>query len=192
MRKKLDELKKHLEPGRVYRPKDLARFSKSVDRHLAELVAEGTLKKLRNGLYFVPEKTVFGEAPPKDRELVEAFLNDSHFLLASPNAYNSLGVGTTQLYNKTVVYNHKRHGTFTLGGRNFEFKMKPRFPQKMSREFLLVDCLNNLEDLAENPQTVWEKARTQALKMNRQRLRNNAENYGKLRVKKFFETVLNG
>ncbi len=36
-------------------------------------------------------------------------------LLASPNAYNSLGVGTTQLYDKTVVYNHKRHGEFHAG-----------------------------------------------------------------------------
>jgi hypothetical protein len=36
------------------------------------------------------------------------------FLLTSPNAYNTLGVGTTQLYDKTVVYNHKRHGHFML------------------------------------------------------------------------------
>ena len=54
---------------------------------------------------------------------MEAFLRDHRFLLTSPNAYNSLAFGTTQLYNQTVVYNHKRHGQFELGGgRVFEYE----------------------------------------------------------------------
>lgn len=75
--------------------------------------------------------------------------------MVSPNAYNSLGVGTTQLYDKTVVYNHKRHGTFSLGGRNFEFRMKPTFPKALSKEFLLVDLVNNLDRLAERRNESW-------------------------------------
>jgi hypothetical protein len=43
---KLDELKKHLKRGKVYRRSDLAKWSKSVDRHLEALVEEGTLQKL--------------------------------------------------------------------------------------------------------------------------------------------------
>ncbi|MEI9899953.1 MAG: hypothetical protein WDN31_07155 [Hyphomicrobium sp.] len=54
------------------------------------------------------------------------------FLLTAPNAYNSLGVGTTQLYDMTVVYNHKRHGAFTLGSRRFDFRVKPAFPKSLS------------------------------------------------------------
>src|SRR6266567_8389334 len=50
----------------------------------------------------------------------------------APNAYNSLGVGTTQLYDKTVVYNHKRHGPVSLGGRVFDFRVKPSFPRRLS------------------------------------------------------------
>src|SRR3984957_8072691 len=103
---KAEELKKHLRPGRVYRRQDLARWSNAVDRHLKQLEGDGTLTKLRGGLYLYPEKTVFGKAPPEDKKLVESFLKDDRFLLASPNAYNTLGVGTTQLYDKTVVYNH--------------------------------------------------------------------------------------
>src|SRR3984893_17405908 len=124
---KLDALKKHLRPGQVYRREDLARWSNAVDRHLKQLVKDGTLTKLSGGLYAYPKETDFGKAPPDDRTLVKTFLKDDRFLLASPNAYNRLGVGTTQLYDKTVVYNHKRHGTFTLGGRTFEFRMKPTF-----------------------------------------------------------------
>ena len=72
---------------------------------------------------------MFGKAPAQDDELVATFLKDDRFLLASPNAYNSLGVGTTQLYDKTVVYNHKRHGEYALGGRKFDFRVKPAFPR---------------------------------------------------------------
>jgi hypothetical protein len=80
-------------------------------------------------------------------------------LVASPNAYNSLGVGTTQLYDKTVVYDHRRHGDFVLGGRKFAFRMKPAFPKTLSREFLLVDLVNNLDRLAETKKEVLARVR---------------------------------
>src|SRR5690348_17174695 len=150
----LQALKKHLRPGQVYRREDLAQWSNAVDRHLKQLQEDGTLTKLAPGLYSFPKETVFGKSPAADEELVETFLRDHRFLLASPNAYNSLGVGTTQLYNKTVVYNHKRHGEYALGGRKFEFRMKPAFPKKLTREFLLVDLVNNLDRLAESKNEV--------------------------------------
>src|SRR6516165_7724229 len=100
---KLEALKRHLRPGQVYRRGDLSRWSNAVDRHLKQLVADGTLTKLSGGLYAYPKETDFGPAPADDRTLVKSFLKDDYFLLASPNAYNKLGVGTTQLYDKTVV-----------------------------------------------------------------------------------------
>jgi len=126
----LERLKRRLRPGEVYRRADLARWSNAVDRHLKQLVEDGTLTKLAGGLYGVPKATVFGEAPAEDGKLVTSFLRDDRFLVASPNAYNTLGVGTTQLYDKTVVYNHKRHGKFSLGGRTFDFRVKPAFQQR--------------------------------------------------------------
>jgi len=42
-RTKLEELKKHLRPGQVYRREDLARRSIAVDRHLKQLLNDGTL-----------------------------------------------------------------------------------------------------------------------------------------------------
>jgi len=122
---KLDNLKTHLRRGQVYRRADLERWSSAVDRHLKELLEDGTLLKLSGGLYHHPKETDFGTVPPTDEVLVKAFLKDNRFLLTSPNAYNALGVGTTQLYNETVVYNHKRHGRFELGGRVFDFRRKP-------------------------------------------------------------------
>lgn len=156
---RLRELKQHLRPGEVYRREDLARRSNAVDRHLKQLVKDGTLTKLAGGLYLFPKDTPFGKAPAEDEKLVGAFLRDHRFLLTSPNAYNSLGVGTTQLYDKTVVYNHKRHGHFSLGGRKFEFRVKPAFPRKVSREFLLVDLVNNLDRLVEDRDEVLARVK---------------------------------
>jgi hypothetical protein len=186
---KLQELKRHLRPGEVYRREDLARWSNAVDRHLKQLLADGTLTKLAGGLYLFPKETVFGKAPPEDDKLVGAFLRDHRFLLASPNAYNSLGVGTTQLYDKTVVYNHKRHGDFSLGGRKFEFRVKPAFPRKLSREFLLVDLVNNVDRLAESRDEVLTRVKQNAASYDASRLQRAAREYGKVKTRKFFQTL---
>jgi hypothetical protein len=187
---KLQELKRHLRPGQVYRREDLAQWSNAVDRHLKQLVSEGRFTKLAGGLYLYPKETAFGKAPPEDGKLVGTFLKDDRFLLASPNAYNSLGVGTTQLYDKTVVYNRKRHGTFFLGGRKFDFRVKPSFPRTLSREFLLVDLVNNLDRLAESKKEVLARVKEHVASYDVPRLQRAAREYGNVRTKKFFRHAL--
>ncbi len=187
---KLQQLKKQLKRGQVYRRADLAKWSKSVDRHLEALVAEGTLEKLSQGLYHYPENSVFGKVPPTEEVLVRSFLKDSRFLVTSPNAYNALGVGTTQLYNKKTVYNHKRHGDFTLGGMSFSFRVKPHFPRKVTAEFLLVDLVNNLGQLAEDPKEVLEKVKEKVISMDKKKLLASLKEYGNAKTKKLFEPVM--
>ncbi len=187
---KLQELKKHLRPGQVYRREDLARWSSAVDRHLKQLLDDGTLTKLAGGLYAYPKETVFGKAPAEDDKLVGTFLKDHRFLLASPNAYNSLGVGTTQLYDKTVVYNHKRYGKFSLGGRTFDFRVKPTFPRTLNPEFLLVDLVNNVDRLAESRNEVLARVMERAASYDVPRLQRAAREYGNVRTKKFFAETL--
>ncbi len=186
----LNNLKRHLRRGQVYRRSDLERWSKAVDRHLKQLVNEGTLQKMSQGLYYYPKETVFGSAPPDETNLVRSFLKDDAFLITSPNAYNALEVGTTQLYNKRVVYNHKRHGEFELGGRKFFFHMKPKFPRKLSPEFLLVDLVNNLDTLAEDKEAVLLKAKEKAAKLDPVKLKRNVSAYGGIKAKKVFSPIL--
>ena len=162
--KTLENLKKHLKTGHVYRRGDLQAWSKAIDRHLQYLVKEGVLQKMSLGLYYCPQKASFGDVPPDDKEIVRAFLKSNDFLLISPNFYNSLGVRTTQLYNKRVVYNHKRHGMFTLGGKVFDFRLKHKFPEKLTKEFLYVDLLNNLNELAEDREELLQYIKEKILK----------------------------
>lgn len=187
---RVNELKRQLKPGQVYRREDLTLYSNAVDRHLALLVHDGTLQKLAQGLYYFPKKTAFGAAPPDDETLVRSFLKDNRFLLTSPNSYNALGVGTTQLYNKRVVYNLKRHEEVTLNGKKFFFHKTPYFPKKATPEFLLVDLVNNLNRLAEEREQVLNNALAKAKTMNLAKLEHAVSEYGHSKTKKLFRPLL--
>lgn len=185
----LDKLKENLKEGQVYRRADLQQWSTSVDRHLQELVRDGTLQKLSGGLYYVPAQSTFGKVPAEEHALVEAFLKDSHFLLTSPSDYNALGVGTTQLYNTRRVYNYKRHGEFKLGNRSFQFVRKSFVPTKLTNEFLLVDLVNNLGQLEEDQSAIMDKVKEKALALDQADLRDLAEKFGKVRTRKIFKNL---
>lgn len=178
------ELAKALQTGRVYRREELARLSSAVDRHLRELVNTGKLRKLAQGLYYAPKRSSFGPLPPTDEQVVGSFLRDKNFLVFSPSAYNSVSLGTTQLYNRTLVYNHKRHGVFQLGNRKFDFRVKPRFPKKLTPEFLYVDLLNNLNDLAEDREAVLRQARIKFGSFDPVRLQRAADHFGSVATRK--------
>ena len=188
----LQEFKKHLKPGQVYRRAELAEFSKAVDRHIRQLLDTGELQKLEYGLYYRPQKSIFGVLPPDEKKLVSSFLMDSDFLIVSLNSYNSMGVGTTQLYNEKLVYNNKRDGRITLNGRKYYFLKNRKFPKKVTEEFLLVDLMNNLELLAEDQSKLQEHILQKALSMNIKNLLRMARSYGKSRTKKFFNAALKG
>ena len=162
-----------------------------MDKHLKHLVEEGTLTKLARGLYHHPKQSVFGAVPAGDKKLVGAFLKDHRFLLTSPNAYNALGVGLTQLYNTTWVYNHKRHGCFRLGKRKFDFRMKPHFPKMLSEEFLLVDLVDNFHYLVdENRETTFKNVKGRVASINAKVLAKIVREYGGVKAKKFFQPLL--
>jgi len=188
---KLEELKMQLKRGQVYRRDDLSKWSKSVDRHLDALVEEDTLQKLSQGLYYYPKISTFGKTPPEEEILIRSFLKDDRFLLTSPSNFNSLGVGTTQLYNERIVYNHKRHGEFKFGNRKFSFRIKPHFPSKLSQEFLLVDLVNNLEFLAEDPNEVLKNVALKVRTMDSKKLQRYVSQYSNVRAKKILSPMLN-
>lgn len=178
-----------LQPGNVYRREDLAPYSNAIDRHLKELTHKGTLKKVGAGLYYAPKKSRFGALPPSSQALVHAFLKEDTFLLFSWNDYNALGLGLTQLYNRTVVYNYKRHGVFTLGSQEFDFRRPPRgFPKKLSKAFLVADLVNNLNGLNEDCDQVAAgiKKLPPSLLEEAKKFNNL---YGKVSSKKFFQRL---
>ncbi len=185
-----EEVRSHLKPGRVYRREDLLPWSNAVDRHIKELEDTNDLVKLTGGLYYCPKETTFGVAPPSEELLVSSFLKDSQFLMFSRSSYNTLSVGTTQLYNDVYVYNHKRHGTFNLGASTYFFMRKPHFPTKLSDEFLLVDLVNNLKNLSEDYEVILTGVTRKLRKMDTKKLLAAAQRYGYVGTRKLFQSLL--
>jgi hypothetical protein len=186
----MDLLRQHIKPGQVYRRSDLEYYSTAIDRHLAQLTRDGILVKIRQGLYHAPRRSKFGTVPPDDLLLVARFLKDEDFLLITPNAYNTLGLGLTQLYNTTWVYNHKRSGEVSLNGRSFLFKYKSAFPKTITREYLLVDLLNNLDVLAEDPSGILEKMEKRICDLNTSELAKMSQNYGIGQTKRILKSLI--
>ena len=185
-----ENLQSHMRAGHVYRRDMLLSFSSAVDRDLDVLVKMGELKKLSSGIYYKPAVSPFGVLPPDDKELVSCFLRDDQFLLYSWNQYNSLGLGLTQLYNRVVVLNNKRHGVFKLGNKEFEFRRSHRgFPKKLTLEFLLVDLLNNMNELAEDTSSLLERVQKNMAHFDQPKVLSMAKKYGKVATKKFFKAM---
>jgi hypothetical protein len=108
------------------------------------------------------------------------------------NLYNTLGLGLTQLKNETVVYNNKRHGAILLSGRQFNFKRPNNFfPDKLTKEFLLLDLMNNLKLVGESEEELKEKIvhSVYSGEFNIDLLLNLVEKYGKVGTRKFFNQL---
>lgn len=187
-----DKIMQSLNAGTVYRRSELAHLTTAIDRDLASLVNKGYLEKIGQGLYQKSRQSHYGKLPPDPTNLVKAFLRDEFFLIYSWNEYNKLGLGLTQLYSRMVVYNRKRHGVFKLGHQEYDFRCTTRgFPEKLSREFLLVDLVNNLNDLDEDPEQVKRNIKNSITAYNVDLVMKNAKLYGKIATRKFFEGVCN-
>ena len=185
----METLRQHIKPGHVYRRSDLEYYSSAIDRHLVMLTKDGSLIKLSQGVYYAPKSSKFGLVPPDDVVLVESFLKDSDFLMVKPNVYNTLGLGLTQLYNTTWVYNHKRKGEFKFNGKSFEFKIKSSFPNQLTKEFLLVDLLNNLDELAEDQNQTIKRLPENLSSFNNEELMRVAQQYGSGRTKQLLKSI---
>lgn len=184
-----DNILSHMRPGIVYRREALARFSNNLDRDLNNLVTANKLKKPATGLYIRPKQSRFGLLPPSDEALLKAYLKKS-FLMYSWNDYNTLGLGLTQLYNEVVVYNHERYEKVKLSGRYFSFKRPNNgFPAKFTREFLLVDLLNNAKYLTEDVGGLKSRVANKLNEFDPDLLQKLSIRYGKIATRKFITSL---
>ena len=182
-------LQEQLQPGRVYRRQELGVYSPSVDRQLQALVRSGELKKASYGIYYCPQQSRFGEIPPQDKDLIRAFLKTDRFLAFSPNQINGLQLGTTQLWNTVRVYNHKRHGVFTLAGKTFDFRQRPLFPLKLTAEFLFIEFLNERPQLPEEIPLRAERLKAKLQELDQELVSDIIQQFGKVSTKNFYALI---
>jgi hypothetical protein len=76
-----------------------------------------------------------------------------------------------------------------LGGQKFQFRLVPAYPHKLSREFLLVDLLNNLKHLPDNTAGVLTNLKPRMKEFDSPALKTCLERYGTPRAKKVFREI---
>lgn len=165
-------------------------YCSSVTRDVKTLVEHGEIVRAAPGLYYRPKMTSVGPAPATSEELVRAFLSDEAFLFVSFNEYNLLGLGLTQHHNQQFVYNRKRHGDFILDGRHSSFRRPRDFPEKLSKEFLFVDLLNNRREFSGDTRELGKAVARRAREADRAELHKAAKKYGKVATRKFIDEIL--
>ncbi len=168
-----------LEPGRVYRTRELAQWSANPTRFAQRLVRGAVLEQLAPGLFVHPKSSRFGAVPPTTEELLRSFLQGGAYVITGPERWNALGLGTTAVLPVTLVYNTKRSGEITLGGRRFLFR-RVAFPERPSAEWFAIDLLEHA-DMAGASRADLEVALVRALasgRLDREALRSAASSYG--------------
>ena len=180
-----------LEPGRVYRTRELAQWSANPPRLARRLVRDGQLLQLAHGLFAAPRRSRFGEVPPTDDALLRAFLDGGPFVLTGPERWNALGLGTTAVFAAPLVYNTKRSGRFTFGSRQFLLR-RVAFPDTPSPEWFVVDLFENAEQAAASPEELRNalEAALREGRFDRARLTSMSTRFGSRRTQALVSKAL--
>ena len=179
------------ESGRVYRTRELGRWSANAPRLAQRLVRDGQLVQLAHGLFAAPRGSRFGTVPPTDEALLRAFLDGEPFVFTGPERWNALGLGTTSVFATPLVYNTKRSGRFTFGGRQFLLR-RVAFPEAPTPEWFVVDLFENAEQAGASREELRGAlgAALRAGKFHRARLASMAARYGSRRTQALVKAAL--
>lgn len=187
---KAHQMLSSMKAGKIYRQSELQEKWSNASHDLAALVKSGEIEKVSAGLYYKPKKTKYGLVAPRDEEIVRSFLQDDDFLLVDVNSYTSLVGGLTQLSMGYKVLNKRRHGLFNLAGFHFDFRVRRAYPKKVTKEFLLVDLLDNIKE-AEDGTPIQEKLLPRLKEYDSNELLRTANLFGNRSTEKLLEKVLN-
>jgi hypothetical protein len=121
----------------------------------------------------------FGEVPPADDSLLSAVLGGAPYVITGPPYWNALSLGSTALFAHPLVYNTKRSGVYTLGGRTFVFR-RVAFPTNPPAEWFVIDLLRHADSVGLDRLDLARALarRVQRGRLNADRLQDMARRYG--------------
>ena len=103
----------------------------TIERVLSRMVASAEIKRIRRGIYYIPEYSRWGEVPPSQSNIIKALSRamDTDFVPDGANALYQLGL-TQQVPMKQVYLTDKQIATISIGKTSIEFKKVS--PKKLS------------------------------------------------------------
>ena len=97
-----------IDEGQLFTYDDVGLLNKdsyALSKALSRLVNNGTIERLRKGVFYRPKKTKFGELKPTEKQILELVLSkrvDSKGYITGLIVYNNLGL-TTQIPNEVEI-----------------------------------------------------------------------------------------
>ena len=130
---KVKEIIANHKAGWVFTHMDFAHLENlaTVERVLSRLVISEEIKRVRRGIYYIPEISRWGEVPPSQSAIIQALSRGmkTEFVPDGANALYQLGL-TQQVPMKQVYLTDKQISTITIGKNEIEFKKVS--PKKLS------------------------------------------------------------
>lgn len=122
----------------------------AVVKALNRMVAAGKIRKLSKGKYYKPEKTVFGDLQPNQREIVKDLLEVDRKIvgyLTGFSIYNQLGL-TTQVSNTIEIGKNEVRPNFKRGKYNISFIRQKNTITKDTIPLLqILDAIRNIKKI---------------------------------------------
>jgi len=103
----------------------------TIERVLSRLVVSGKIKRIRRGIYYIPENSRWGEVPPSQSNIIKALSRamNTDIIPDGAKALYQLGL-TQQVPMKQVYLTDKQISTISIGKTQIEFKKVS--PKKLS------------------------------------------------------------
>lgn len=105
---KVKEKVNQMDEGQLFTYDDVGLINKdsyALSKALSRLVNNGTIERLRKGIFYKPKKTKFGELKPTEKQILKLVLSDridSSGYITGLIVYNNLGL-TPQIPNEVVI-----------------------------------------------------------------------------------------
>ncbi len=120
-------------------------------KKLERLLRKGRIKRIRNGLFYVPKQTPFGELGPDDDALLETALfrrGQRIAYVTGTYLYNKWGL-TTQIPDKIRIASRER----VISGSIGRLKLKPAkcYAEVTDENYPMLQLLDAIKDLPKIP-----------------------------------------
>jgi hypothetical protein len=124
---------------------------------LSRLHKAGTIKRLRRGVYYHPQSTIFGESKPNPETTTDAILRAANVtsVASGPNSYNRLGLTTQVSGAVTRVTDRRIRRRSVLGvPLKTEVRSKDSLKGITSTERTFLDSLRHLDRIPDTTPAV--------------------------------------
>lgn len=174
-------------PGKIFSYQDLGILNqeyRAAAKAISRLVKQKSVKRISTGVFYKPQKTVFGELRPSENEQLRPYLFNGKKRVAyvtGPALFNRLNL-TTQVPKNINLASKVKRPVSKVG--NIEVRWVKSYVDVTNRNYFLLEILDALKDFKKIPDLNKQSAikRIKALITNlkdpdQKRLVKYAQNY---------------